>query len=396
MWALSDKLVLSYVNETRVLAFSTGGKADGMDEQDEEDDGGIEELGAHDGFDLSRPTLLAFQTESGQVGQVTAQGITTFTGVQWSPPDGRKITLASSAGPYVLVALAGGEVILLHTSEGLVVQGQQNMQNEVACLDISSLDTSDGGKAYIASAGLWNEYAVVTMSVPALEVTDTIKLDTTFLLRSVLAITLSAPAEGSSSNEPGNPSSSGNYLFVGLGDGSLVSYALNGSANPSKPFKVSPESRKTLSLGSRPVTMTRIETGGAVPGGGEESVQRQAAPAVFVTSDRSTIVNAENGKLSYASVNTKVGLLLKHDLARTGLTGVHPCFRLSSGRHLRCWLLQRSLPFSPSPRDAFSTHHRPHRLAPEAACPHSSSRRRSAPPDLLLPCSPRVRSGLPP
>ena len=276
-----DLLVLSHINETRILSFS--GEAGS-------DDTSIEELDSLGSFRLSSPTLLA-HSHASQIYQVTANAVI-GPAPAWSSGDGKKITLAAACEDYMLVALAGGIVALLRLGAAGKVEeiGRQDLGNEVACLDVSRLRLANGSDI-IAAAGLWNVYSVLTLSVPNLEVQETIKLDTTFLLRSVLSCTLS-------DGEDRTPAS---YLFIGLGDGTLVSYSYATSRNESGLPRISESSRKNLALGNRPITLAKIATGAV--SNESDGPTSQALPAVLVASDRATIVSYSNGKLSYSSAN---------------------------------------------------------------------------------------------
>ena len=173
--------------------------------------------------------------------------------------------------------------------------GSKIMPNEVACLDICHLRRPSGDMHVFASVGLWTNYLVLILSVPNLSVHETLQLDTTYLLRSVMATEFSDDA-----HDKGTSS----YLFVGLGDGTLVSWQLSATLTDDVRTvpRVHASSKKTLALGTRPITMYRIQTrnlDGGMP----------STPAVFVASDRSTIISRTGEKLTYASVNMKASTL---------------------------------------------------------------------------------------
>ena len=227
---------------------------------------------------------------------MTAQGV---VGIQtgWTPEDGKKITLASASREYLLLALAGAELALLKSeADGHFTHvGSRTVSNEIACLDISQLETASGETYMLAAVGLWSVYSVLTLSVPDLAVTESLQLDTTYLLRSILATTLASEGEDEGTSA---------YLFVGLGDGTLVTWQLSGSSEKqsSNRLQVDTSSKKIVALGTRPITMYRIQTGG------KTDHSSAPAPAVFVASDRSTIISRTSDKLTYASVNMKVSM----------------------------------------------------------------------------------------
>jgi DNA damage-binding protein 1 len=75
-------------------------------------------------------------------------------------------------------------------------------------------------------------------------------------------------------------------LFIGLGDGTLISYVLDGESS------IVGMSRKSVSLGKRPITLARFKTAGDV--------------SVFASTNRPTIVSRRSDRLNYLSVNLKV------------------------------------------------------------------------------------------
>lgn len=270
---------MSSISDTRVLALSA------------EEDGGIEELEEFGAFDLSRPTIHACSYKS-RTYQVTAGGVVGGTS-SWTAPAGTKVTLASGHEQYLLLAVSGGDLYLLNLSQesGDMVVTQTPLEQEAACLDLSLVQTSKGASTLVAAVGLWNAYAVLLLEIPSLLIQDRIEIDTTFLLRSVLSASL---GDSSDSATP--------HLFVGLGDGSLVSYAYR--THSTDAGIIDRSTRKSVTLGSRPITLTKFKTAGNQEAGVSSS------SAVLAISDRSTVVSAAGNKLIYSSVNTKVALSL--------------------------------------------------------------------------------------
>jgi DNA damage-binding protein 1 len=171
-------------------------------------------------------------------------------------------------------------VSLLEVSDDGNIQQKalQEMEQEVACLSIDAI--SEGVGSLVAAVGLWNTYSVVLLEIPTLETIEVINIGTTFLLRSVLTVALS--------NDHA-------YLFVGLGDGSLVSYSYTQGQS-----SIDKSTKKTASLGTRPITLVKFHTSGNAEAG------IPSRPAVLAISDRSTVVSTEGKKLTFASVNMRV------------------------------------------------------------------------------------------
>lgn len=282
-------LVLSYVTDTRILAFT---------ESSESDEPSLEELDEYTNFSLSDPTLLACTLGESSV-QVTPRGVNSSQGSRWQPPAGKKITLASSQAGHLLLALAGGEIALLRAngSGALEEAGRTTLPQEAACLTLSDVKTW----GIIAAVGLWTTQEIHLFSVPSLDPLDKIKLETAYLMRSIIFQTFGSE-EGPDDSAEGHT-----YFFAGLGDGSLVSYACRGrlsSGLEGGNSIVIENTKKVVSLGSSPITLHAIRTGGDTneSGGGPAS-----EAALFVASDRSTIVSLSgSGALTYASANLKV------------------------------------------------------------------------------------------
>lgn len=266
-------LIISSISDTRLLSLGT--------EQEAE----IEELESLEGFDVAEPTLLACSCD-GRAYQVTSKGVRGER-YQWSAPDNRKITLASSHQQYLLVAVSGGYIYLLDltVSPGAQQVAQAHLDQDIACLDLSSFDAAN--TTLIAAVGLWNTNAVTLLTVPDLKQVDNIDVGTAFLPRSVLTASL---AEGHSDSAP--------YLLIGLGDGSLISYSYRPSSTQSEIIDKS--SRKSVALGSRPLNLVKIKTAGNPEAG------LTPLAAVLAISDRSTVISATSHKLVFSSVNTKV------------------------------------------------------------------------------------------
>lgn len=291
IWSVSDTtsgqdlLVLSYLSATRVLAFSR--------EVGEDGEPSIEELTSYGGFDLGKATILAHSYE-GSAWQATSQGVFGTHG-SWNPAAAGQITLAAACEDFILTAMSGGKLSLLKIiNDGTHIEevAGQTLPQEVASLDLSEIITHDAAHI-IASVGLWNIQTVSLLSVPTLETLQEIDVGTSFLLRSVISCTLSSDDEDASS---------ASYLFVGLGDGTLVSFHYEATDENALP-KIDLSSKKTLTLGTRPIAMSRITTAANAESGARSS------PAIFIASDRSTIVSRIGGRVVYASVNTKVRVL---------------------------------------------------------------------------------------
>lgn len=283
--SFDELLVLSSFNETRVLSFSS---AEGAEDEIEEID-----LPA---FVAETATLLACHLGA-LFAQVTASGIGYSDGTdanvgRWAPEGGKKITLAVTDGTRIVLAVEGGVIVLLEEQAGGLVQvgcvdtptrerrraddslgRSTQLVNEIACLDIATV-----GSEAVAAVGLWTAQTVLLISIPSLATLSSQILDTTYLIRSVLLTTFS---DGIT------------HLFAGLGDGSLTSFVVDKASG-----SIVESTRKTVTLGTRPIVMCAFTTKGVV--------------SVFVSSDRPTVISRAGDKLVYSSVNLKVRLPYAH------------------------------------------------------------------------------------
>jgi DNA damage-binding protein 1 len=142
----------------------------------------------------------------------------------------------------------------------------KQMPQEIACIDVG-----ENGRVAI---GLWTTHVVVILSLPTLTQLSTVELATPYLIRSVKLARLGGFSQ----------------LFVGLGDGTLVEYAVNESTGAPEP-----NSRRNITLGARPISMSKFTS-------------VEGDQCVLVTSDQPTLIShsattGKTGRLTYASVN---------------------------------------------------------------------------------------------
>lgn len=262
---------MSSISDTRVLALGT------------DEEAGIEELEELGSFNLSAATIHAVCYNSRSY-QVTSFGVVSDAG-EWRAPASQKITLATSHQQYLLLAASGGDLYLLDLSQASPVQvAHAQLEEEVACLDLSPVHD---GKSLAAAVGLWNTYSVVVLDAPTLSQAESIEIGTKFLPRSVVTVSMS-DSHGTTSS----------FLLIGLGDGSLVSYAYQKSGKPGA--RLDNSTRKAVTLGSRPITLAKFQTAG------NQEAGVPSTQAVLAISDRSTVISLAGSKLAYSSVNTKV------------------------------------------------------------------------------------------
>lgn len=151
------------------------------------------------------------------------------------------------------------------------------LPQEISCLAIHTIPGTD---KIIIAAGLWTTQELVLLSTTStaseLSIISTFSLNTSFLVRSALITTFKDNAT---------------VLFVGIGDGTLITYALQSSTEG---VTLSEDSRKTATLGTKPIVMAAFTV--------NEDV------SIFVSSDRPTVVSRTNGRMNFASVALSVSL----------------------------------------------------------------------------------------
>ncbi|GJN94374.1 hypothetical protein Rhopal_007453-T1 [Rhodotorula paludigena] len=273
LWAIETSaneqlLVIGFFNETRTFRLSRTSPEEGGADDDLDLD--IDEIDVPN-FRTDAPTLFAGALQGGTLVQVTTQGVTISGGMTWTHESGKKVTAAAAQGEgrgnAIVLALAGGEVVVLEQQDGALAQTRATtFDNDVAALAVGS---SSSGQAFAAVA-LWTTQVVHIVSLPSFEICASQTINSTFLIRSVLLTTF---ADGSTS------------LFAGLGDGTLVSYVVDLERGGA----FAGSSEKTVALGRRPILLTEFGQGG----------DRGA----FAASDRPTIVSKSRDRLVYSSVN---------------------------------------------------------------------------------------------
>jgi DNA damage-binding protein 1 len=207
----------------------------------------------------------------------------------WSPGGSARITVASGNATQILVALTGGNVVLLEVTApagavSLSKVGEAVLPHEVSCVSLQPLpsvsDDSDAVtlplSASFAAIGLWKDASVRLVSLPALTELTAVSMKSDAQARSVLLTVMQRTA----------------YLLVGTADGHLVSHKLAAEAGG-----LTLTDAKKVSLGSQPVILSQFHSKGAV--------------SVFACCDRPTVVySAAAGKLLYSNVNlTEVNVM---------------------------------------------------------------------------------------
>ncbi|XP_065284154.1 DNA damage-binding protein 1-like [Dermacentor albipictus] len=252
-----NTLVLSFVRQTRVLMLSG--------EEVEET-----ELA---GFDTSQQTFFCGNVRNKQLIQVTAAAVRLVDSQtkqllnEWKPPGGRNISVVTCNQSQIVCAVRK-EVFCLEIGDGVLNQiSNAELENEVACLDITPL-TEGAEKSTLCAVGLWTDISIRILSLPSLQQLQKENIGGEIIPRSILITTF----EGI------------HYLLCALGDGSLFYFLLEAT-------KGALTDRKKVTLGTQPTVLKTFKS--------------LSTSNVFACSDRPTVIYSSNHKLVFSNVNLK-------------------------------------------------------------------------------------------
>ncbi|CAO3569563.1 unnamed protein product [Mortierella alpina] len=266
-----DTLVMSFLNSTRVVRVTPDSE---MVQEEME------------GFLNESQTLLCGNVKANLLLQVTPESVRLIAppnhiqaGLisEWKPPSEQLISVASMNGTQCLVAVGGKTLVYLDIGSETIKEVSRTLfENEIACIDVNSIDPVDRHASQVCAVGLWTDIKVALVRLPTLETLASHDLPGEILPRSLLL-----------SRFEGVP-----YLLVGLGDGQLLTFTLDAALSTLP-------SPKRISLGTQPIMLRQISStqGEQGPGG--------ASSHVFACSDRPTVIYSSNRKLLYSNVNLK-------------------------------------------------------------------------------------------
>ena len=205
--------ILSFMNETRVL---------GLNMEEELDELEISAL------EVDAASIHCSCMEGGLILQVTPTQVRlldrhgTSLVESWDAPKGAKILDASSTMNHVAVALNSRNVVVLQNLKGkLHSKFTTTFADEVSCLDCSD---------DLLVVGLWNVSFALYSMADSSEI-ETVSFGEEVMARSILLTQFE----------------DSKFLLCGLGDGSLVSYRLDGRS--------AFHDRKKLIIGTKPISL---------------------------------------------------------------------------------------------------------------------------------------------
>ena len=121
----------------------------------------VSEIQEIPGFTPDEQTLFTSNLTSGQMLQITEHRVNLVDSKGlvngWKAPEGKSITLCSVNCNQIMLAIRNQLLYLEIEDSKLVEKASIEMQNEIACIDISPLDDK---KAKFCAVGLWNDISV--------------------------------------------------------------------------------------------------------------------------------------------------------------------------------------------------------------------------------------------
>jgi DNA damage-binding protein 1 len=335
-------LVQSFVGETRVLGVVAVTDEAMHDSDDDEVGGTLEEVELPGLISSTASLYVGNVQENDRLLQITEAEVRLFSmqgDLLDSCPGPFTVATANEAG-QIAVAMHGGKVIYYCVGSDKINRvGEKLMDREVSCLDIHAfarsqsmdssmvtdmdLELSESSarmatrtqKSFLIAVGLWDDFTVRLLlidnnldeaicinlgtedeeDVSYVEgVTSQRRNSNNMMARSLSLFTLDFSASNSGaengSSSPGVP-----MLFVGLGDGTLISFAV-----VVRGTNVSVQSKKEVCLGTQRVDLIPLST-------------ERGGTCVLATGDRPTVIylagvggtstDQFNPKLCYSSVN---------------------------------------------------------------------------------------------
>lgn len=350
MWALRKEfsdtqdtyLVQSFVGETRVLGVVSASSAesgndrtddsqtDAMDaddgpEDNDEDVGATLEEVVLPGLESTSSTLFISNVVGNLILQVTENCVRVIDVMgtlldSYSSASPITVATANQAG-QILIAIEGGKIVHLEIQGGKLQEiGSKHMGREVSCLDIHSFSAEDAdlmndgpSTATLCAVGLWDDFTIrlltLSRTLPeALQIHLSTEVEdeegdgqrrnnrNNMMARSLLLVTLdfsSSTSTGYGSSKKLTSPRGVDMLFVGLGDGTLISFAVKQHDGG-----IRVQSRKEVSLGTQRINLIPLQNAK----GGSCVLATGDRPTVIYLTGSSTVQNS-NPKLCYSNVN---------------------------------------------------------------------------------------------
>ncbi|XP_074660868.1 DNA damage-binding protein 1-like [Tubulanus polymorphus] len=225
------------------------------------------------GFEDKQQTFFAGNVAFNQIIQITAASVrlindkTKVLLCEWKPSSGKNISVASCNQRQIVCAV-GPDLYLVNIEQNQLTQiSTGKMEHEVACIDITPLNTGSD-VADTCAVGLWNDISARILKLPDFTSMHVEYLGGEIIPRSILMTIF----EGI------------HYLLCALGDGALIYFVMNKDTGTFS-------DRKKVTLGTQPTVLKTFR-----------SLQ---TTNVFACSYRPTVIYSSNHKLVFSNVNLK-------------------------------------------------------------------------------------------
>lgn len=253
-----DVLIVSFVEETRVLYFSV--------------DGEVEETAQFFGFSLSESTILARNISDSHVLQVTRSRVRMVdltkpnAAAEWESPSREPIVATSSNDQYLALSVGGVQVVILDLFNKLHVTASKDFHEDgqIACLHIPMFSSK------ICIISFWKSANVAICKLDSLEqiLRTTVSNDTVPVPRSIL-LTHILPAQPPT-------------LLVAMANGEVITFSLDLDN-----YQLS--DRKTVVLGTQHATFEVLR--------GDDGLSK-----VFAVCEYPSLVYASGGRIVYSGI----------------------------------------------------------------------------------------------
>lgn len=299
-------LVQSFITETRVLSIEA------------------EELAEIEisGFDAKSPSLFCGNMLGGTLVQVTASGARLVDCSSFALlheyRTNKNITVAKGNHSQLVVALSGGGLVYLEVQgRQLVVVRETQLDQDVAALSLRprAPNAMDVDNEALLAVGMWTDNTVRLLALPSFEEVQRTCLDTETQARDILLASFDQT-----------------YLFVGMGDGHLITYTIDSLGSFCN--------KRIAVIGTQPIAFRHFFSNGEL--------------CVFASCDRPTVVYMRNGKVLFSGVDARSAV--------TSMTPFHAelfpdCITFATDRELVIGIVEdiqkihvQTLPLGESPR----------------------------------------------
>ncbi|KAI9799838.1 MAG: hypothetical protein M1825_004399 [Sarcosagium campestre] len=262
-----DTLVVSLINETRILHFSA--------------DGDVEELEDYKGLILNERTLVVsnisddrmIQVTGSRVSLIDAEGGTLLS--DWSPSAGKSITSASANEDKVLLSIGGTTLVVLDAQAELAVLAERDFgdDSQIACVTMPSPSSS------VCFVGFWQSAAISILRTDDLqtlrnEVVGDVNGGS--IPRQILLVQVLADRPPT--------------LFISLADGLVTAFSFDSRDNALS-------SKNSIVLGTQQANLRALSRG-------------KGLFNVFATCDHPSLIYGSEGRLVFSGVTADDAIMV--------------------------------------------------------------------------------------